>query len=236
MRHHFARSPLRLYPAAAFRQHVGMRTTLGHDVAGIAAGLSMDTIHVWLLNYRREQRRAPLRALLGAYLGLLPDDVVLVDDEYGRPELTEPWNRFLQFNWSHSVDKAIIVVAHGVTPGIDIERIRPRPRAMQLAERFFHREEAAALAAVDESQRERTFLELWTGKEAVLKALGRGLAFGLNRLRLTMEPVPHLHWLDGDDASQWQLHRLDPDTDHVASVAWRGSSRSIDMWTLADRD
>lgn len=236
MRLRIARSPLCLYPAAAFRQHVGMRNTLGYDVAGIAAGLNMDNIHVWLLNYRREQQRAPLRALLGAYLGLSPDDVVLVDDEHGRPELTAPWNRLLQFNWSHSVDKAIIVVARGVTPGIDIERIRPRPRAMQLAERFFHREEAAALAAADDLLRERMFLELWTGKEAVLKALGRGLAFGLNRLQLTVEPVARLHWLDGDDASQWQLHRFDPDTDHVASVAWRGSSRSIDMWTLADCD
>ena len=211
-----------------------MRTSLGHDVAGIAAGLGKHNIHVWLLNYSRTQRREPLRALLGVYLALPADAVVLVDDEHGRPELASPWNQFLQFNWSHSVDTAIIAIAQGVTPGIDIERIRPRPRAMQLAERFFHREETAALYALENGQRERAFLELWTGKEAVLKALGRGLAFGLDRLRLTAAPVARLLWLDGDDASQWQLHRLDLGTDHVASVAWRGPSRTIDVQTLAD--
>ncbi len=225
--------PLRLYQVAAIRQHVPMRTSLGHDVAGIAAGLGKDSIHVWLLDYRRELQREPLRTLLGAYLGLAADAVVLVDDEHGRPELAAPWNQFLQFNWSHSADKAIIAVAHGVTPGIDIERIRRRPRAMLLAERFFHHDETAALRALDNAQRERAFLEIWTCKEAVLKAVGRGIAFGLDRLRLIATPTARLLWIEGDDASQWQLHRIDLGPDHVASVAWRGSSRSIDVWTLA---
>jgi 4'-phosphopantetheinyl transferase len=210
-----------------------MRTSLGHDVAGIAAGLGKDSIHLWLLDYRREQQRDPLRALLGVYLGLPTDAVVLIDDEHGRPELAAPWNQFLQFNWSHSVDKAIIAVAHGVTPGIDIERIRPRPRAMLLAERFFHHDETAALRALDSTQQERAFLEIWTCKEAVLKAVGRGIAFGLDRLCLLATPTARLLWIDGDDASQWQLRRIDLGPDHVAGVAWRGSSRSIDVWTLA---
>lgn len=214
-----------------------MRTTFGHDVAGIAAGLDMDTIHVWLLNYRRSEQREPLCALLGIYLGLAADAIELVDGEYGRPELAAPWNQLLNFNWSHSADKAIVVVARGIAPGIDIERIRPRPRAMQLAERFFHPEETAALIALDEQQREHAFLQLWTAKEAVLKALGRGVAFGLHRLRLTVAPVlPGLLWLDGEDPAQWQLHRVDVASDYIASVAWRGTPRTIHRWTLADGD
>jgi 4'-phosphopantetheinyl transferase len=213
-----------------------MRTTLGHDVASIAAGLNTDSIHVWRLAYRQAQRREPLRALLAAYLSLPADAVVLVDDEHGRPELSPPWNQFLQFNWSHSVDSALIAIARGIKPGVDIERIRPRPRAMELAERFFHGDETTALSALEPAHRERAFLELWTCKEAVLKALGRGLAFGLDRLHVTATPAARLLWLDGDDASLWQLHRLDVAADHVACVAWRGPSRNIDMWTLADSD
>lgn len=216
------------------RQHVRMRTILGQDVAGIAAGLDNHRVHVWVLDYQRARQREPLRALLGVYLGLPADAVVLVNDAHGRPELAAPWNQFLQFNWSHSVDKAVIAIAHGVTPGIDIERIRPRPRALQLAERFFHPDETAALRALSEGRRERAFLELWTCKEAVLKALGRGLAFGLDRLRFTVAPTASLLWLDGDDASQWQLHRLDLGTDHVASLAWHGPARAVVVGTLAD--
>lgn len=214
-----------------------MHTTLGHDVAGIAAGLSTDTVHVWLLNYRRSQQRSPLRALLGIYLGLPAEAVVLEDGEHGRPELAAPWNRFLQFNWSHSADRAVVAIARGVVPGIDIERIRPRPRAMQLAERFFHPDETAALLSLDEQHREHAFLQLWTGKEAVLKALGRGVAFGLHRLCLAVEPAAtDLLWLDGDDAEQWQLLSLSPDAGYVASLAWRGPSRTVAIRTLADGD
>jgi 4'-phosphopantetheinyl transferase len=217
------------------RQHVTMRTTLGHEVASIASSLDDESIHVWLLDYRKSQGREPLRRLLGAYLGLPVESVLLVHGEHGRPELVPPWNQFLHFNWSHSGGKAIIAVARDVVPGIDIERVRSRPRSSELADRFFHPDEAAALSVLDESCREIAFLELWTGKEAVLKALGRGVAFGLHRLHLVAEPgASQLLWLDGDDAAQWQLCRLDVPTDYIASVAWRGSRRTIHTWTLAE--
>jgi 4'-phosphopantetheinyl transferase len=225
----------RLCRAAAIRQHERMRTTLGHDVASIASALDNDTIHVWLLPYQRSMQRHPLRALLGVYLGLPVDAVVLVNGEHGRPELVAPWNQLLQFNWSHSGDKAVIAVARGVVPGIDIEQIRPRPRAMQLARRFFHPDEVAALAALDTAELECRFLELWTGKEAVLKALGRGVAFGLHRLLLKVSRGESgLLWLDEGDAKTWQLKRLAVDADYVASLAWRGSSRTVDIRTLAE--
>jgi 4'-phosphopantetheinyl transferase len=212
-----------------------MRTTQGLDVASIASGLDDSAVHVWLLDYRRSQHRAPLRALLSVYLGCPADKVILTEGEHGRPELAAPSNRPLQFNWSHSGNKAIIAIAHGIAPGIDIERVRPRPRALDLAERFFHPDEVAALASLDGAEREYRFLQLWTGKEAVLKALGRGVAFGLHRLCLSAKPhAQDLLWLDGDDAAEWQLRRLDIDADYVAALAWRGPSRTVDQWTLAE--
>lgn len=212
-----------------------MRTTLGQDVASIAAGLGNDQIHVWRLRYERARRREPLCALLSIYLGLPAGDIILVDGEHGRPELAEPWNGSLQFNWSHSGDTALVALARSIAPGVDIERLRPRARAMQLAERFFHPEETAALASLNAIEREQAFLQLWTGKEAVLKAMGRGIAFGLDRLRLAVAPAaPQVIWLDGDDPAQWQLHPLQVDANHVASVAWRGPAQALACWTLAD--
>lgn len=219
----------------AFRQHACMRTNQGSDVSAIAAELSEDQIHVWRLAYDRAQRRAPLRALLGLYLGVSADAVVLVEGEHGRPQLAEPFGRTLEFNWSHSGDRALIALAHGCAPGVDIEQLRPRPRAMQLAERFFHPQETAALSELDKPEQERGFLQLWTAKEAVLKAMGRGIAFGLERLQLAAPPAaPRVLWLDGDDAEQWQLHSVSAGEGYVASVAWRGPARDIHCWTLAD--
>lgn len=173
--------------------------------------------------------------MLSIYLGVPAASISLEDGEHGRPELAEPLHQILQFNWSHSGDAALIAVARDVAPGIDIERLRPRAHAMQLAERFFHPEETAALAALNAAEQEPAFLQLWTGKEAVLKAMGRGIAFGLDRLRLTVMPMqPSVLWVDGDDPAQWQLHTLPAGADHVASVAWRGPDRVIANWTLAD--
>ncbi|WP_233840280.1 4'-phosphopantetheinyl transferase superfamily protein [Dyella sp. 2HG41-7] len=212
-----------------------MQTSLGQDVADMAAALDGDTIHVWQLRYERTQRREPLRALLGAYLGLSADAVAFVEGEHGRPELAEPWNRHLQFNWSHSGDIALVALARGIVPGIDVERLRPRAHAMEIAERFFHPDETSALTALDDAQRDQGFLQLWTGKEAVLKAMGRGIAFGLDRLRLTVSPAtPQLIWLDGDDATQWQLQPISLNAGYVACVAWRGPAQAIVMGTLAD--
>jgi 4'-phosphopantetheinyl transferase len=56
----------------------------------------------------------------------------------------------------------------------------------------------------------------------------------MNRLRLAMAPdAPRVIWLDGDDAAQSQLHSLEIDADHVASLAWRGSVHTIARSTLA---
>ena len=206
-----------------------------HDLAGIAAGLDDEAIHVWRLRYARAQRRTPLHALLAAYLRVPAESIALVENEHGRPELAAPWSGRLAFNWSHSGEAALVAIARRVVPGVDIERVRPRPRAMQVAERFFHCDETAALLALESSRRDRAFLQLWTGKEAVLKAMGRGIAFGLDRLCLAVPPAaPRVLWLDGDDAAQWQLHALSLDADHLASVAWRGPALTVAAWTLAD--
>src|SRR3546814_8376203 len=82
--------------------------------------------------------------------------------------------------------------------GADLELLRPRPRALALAERFFVRSETGALLALPAEAREAAFVRLWCAKEAVLKAHGRGLAFGLDRLEFA---------LCGDD---WALVACDP--------------------------
>jgi 4'-phosphopantetheinyl transferase len=200
----------------------------------IAEQLHDGEIHVWCVDYRRAQGRTPLRDTLSAYLGIHGSEVSLVGGPHGRPQLA-PWlDQSVGFNWSHSGDHALIAVARGITPGVDLERLRQRTRALAIAERFFSHEESAALAALPSGDLALAFLELWTAKEAVTKAIGRGIAFGLDRLsigfaldRLTLQR------LDGEDANAWQLHRLTPEPGLVAALAWRGEPRLIRLGTLA---
>ena len=211
-----------------------MPATYASLPANLAEHLHDNEIHVWQLAYRAEQRRAPLRALLAAYLGIEAQRLILADDAYGRPMLGAAHGQALGFNWSHSGPHALVALGRHVAPGIDIEVQRARPRALEIARRFFTAEEADALAALPSDQRSAAFLDLWTAKEAVLKALGRGLAFGLHRLSIarTAEGLA-LRQLEHDDVSAWQLRPLALDAAMVAALAWRGGARQVRHFRLA---
>ena len=174
-------------------------------------------------------------AVLSAYLGMAADDIVLHEAEHGRPSLAAGHESALGFNWSHSGGHALIAVGRRVTPGIDIECQRARPRALEIAQRYFTREEASSLEALAVEDRHAAFLELWTAKEAVLKALGRGLAFGLHRLNIEArrDGTLGLGHLEGEDRAAWQLERLSPGPSLVAALAWRGDPRRIRQDVLA---
>lgn len=198
-----------------------------------APSLDGDEIHVWRLRYRHAQRRKPLTALLGRYLQVSDDHVALVDDEHGRPRLANGLDPSLDFNWSHSGDLAVIALARGIAPGVDIERRRARKRSLDIARRFFTAEEANTLAALSPQERDAGFLQLWTAKEAVLKAIGRGIAFGLQRLDIVVENgQPRLSRLDGDDPAAWQLRALAFDPTLFGTLAWRGGERYVRLFAL----
>ena len=203
--------------------------------AKVAEPLHADEIHVWRLQRPKGAGREPLLALLAGYLGVAPGEVRLVAGEHGRPALDPVHGGVLDFNWSHSGEQALVALARGIAPGIDLEQRRTRANALEIAQRFFTAEEAGWLGTLDETERRTAFLELWTAREAVLKALGRGLAFGLDRLAFRREAAGlALQWLDGEDPAAWQLQPLDVGDDACAALAWRGAPRRIRRFALAD--
>jgi len=108
--------------------------------------------------------------LLAAYLRCGADALTLRRGEHGKPYLVP--HGTLEFNVSHSAGGLLIGISRHQPLGVDIERLaRVRP-ALELAQRFFHPEEAAALAALERDRVLPAFLRLWSCKEAVVKATG----------------------------------------------------------------
>lgn len=213
--------------------HARMSALLPSHPVEAAAHLDDQTIHVWHLDYRRTQGRRPLLRLLADYLRIDIGDVTLGEDAHGRPRLAPSLGEALEFNWSHSGDHAMVAIARGIAPGIDIERRRPQPRALALARRFFDEAEASALAALPEAARDEAFLQLWTAKEAVLKAHGRGIGYGLQRLRVAVSPQQlQLLRFDDEDVDAWRLQPLEVAPELVAALAWRGAPRAIQSATM----
>ena len=179
----------------------------------------------WLAHARGEPAEPRVRAWAATELGRASASLVLARDPHGRPRLEAPAG--FDLSWSHSGDGLLVALGEGVEVGIDLERARPRPRALELARRFFHPAEAAWLAALPDAAREPSFLRLWCAKEAVLKAHGRGIAFGLHRFELREESVlPESTQLaivagDAELRGPGSLREWVPCPGYFAALAWR---------------
>lgn len=208
-----------------------------------ARQLDAGSVHLWRLPHARVQQRAPLRRLLAAYLDLPEATVELTEDARGKPALApglarHGGDRRLDFNWSHSGDFALVALALDLAVGVDVERHASNPRALDIARRFFDRSEAESLARLSGDARDHAFLKLWCAKEAVLKAAGEGLSFGLSRLvfrdhgggdwRLARVDAPL------GEAPAWWHAGFEAAPGYHGALAWRGAPRSIVALRPAD--
>lgn len=169
-----------------------------------------------------------VRAWLAGLLETAANALPILRDQHGRPRLGAPFANH-DLGWSHSGEGLLMAFGAGVTDtpielGVDLERLRPRPRAQDLARRFFTPAEADWLQVLPADTRDLAFTRLWCAKEAVLKAHGRGLAFGLHRLAFG-ERNGMLVLVDCDAAlgaaTDWTVHELVPHPGYRAVLAWR---------------
>jgi phosphopantetheine--protein transferase-like protein len=117
-------------------------------------------------------RRAARRIIFGHYLGVPPRHVEIREDRDGKPFLPG-----LQFSASHSAGRGILAVATQFPVGADIEHVREID-AGRLTERILSPSERERFQTVPQDQRLDWIFSVWTGKEAVVKALGIGLDLG----------------------------------------------------------
>ncbi len=118
-------------------------------------------------------RRAFVRRVLALYVGVSPADIRIRIAPLGKPGLEPPCGVF--FNTSHSDGLAVVAIAYERGVGIDIERVRPIPGVMELAERYFAPEEVRLLQSTAAESRAEVFFKIWTRKESYAKAIGAGL-------------------------------------------------------------
>lgn len=196
--------------------------------------LADDEIHLWHGPWAGGAGEARFAELLASYAG--PGAPAIARAEHGKPYFPAPFDT-LGFSWSHSGDVAVLAVGRGPVGfqvGVDIETIRPRARALELSRRFFAATETAWLESLPAADVLNGFLSLWTAKEAVLKAHGGGLSYGLHRVAFEIgDGRARPATFDGEvsPASAWQVHPLELAGDQVAAVAWRGCERAIRVFT-----
>ncbi len=151
--------------------------------------------------------RVLVRSVLGEMLGMAPDSLAFVRNEWGRPALApELVTTPLHFNISHTDGLVVCLVSNEHELGVDTEQLSRAPTLLKLAANVFAADELNALSQLPDHEKEQRAVDLWTLKESYIKARGMGLALPLDGFAFHFEPdgirleiAPELN----DDGANW---------------------------------
>lgn len=175
--------------------------------------------------------RGLLRIILGRYTNLEPHHLKFSYSSRGKPALS---CNSLQFNLSHSQGLVLYAITRDRQIGIDLEQIRPVSDIEQLSKSCFSARESDLICSLPCQEQQNAFFQIWTAKEAYLKATGEGLA-QLRQVEVCLcpgEPLKLLNIPTDSHASttSWSLQTLTPATDYVAALAVEGNDWHLSCW------
>lgn len=171
--------------------------------------------------------RALVRTALARYSGQPAECLRFQTDPLGRPEMTAPVMPGLFFSLARTRELAVGLFTFGHDVGVDVELLAPIEVA-EMAEQFFSPEERAELSRFEDAARLSRFYELWTLREAYLKARGIGLTLPLDQL--VFRPTPsggaeaEFGPAVGDDPANWQFGLTRLTNRHMAATCIRRPS------------
>ncbi len=148
----------------------------------------------------------------------------------------------LEFNLAHSGGLALLAVTGRYPVGVDVEHLRPIEMD-SIAGRYFAPDEQALLHPLSGESRRTGFFQVWTRKEAYMKATGVGLYMPLetfavlpclagNASRGGRSPALRLRLSkDQAESARWGLLDLEPGVGFVGALAVGGHG-----WRLTCRE
>ena len=132
--------------------------------------------------------RAALRALLCGLLRCNNWELAFGHGEFGKPfALVGGVPAAINFNVSHSGRHGLIAIALQGRVGVDVEELVMPQGLNRLIASAFTAAEKADLKSGEPTNRIRDFFRLWTAKEALIKALGKGLSIDLSTFEIPIE-------------------------------------------------
>lgn len=176
--------------------------------------------------YRLADRReyvashALLRILFAEWLLDHPDRFLLSPCiEGGKPQLHHAGSRHVDFSLSHTTSLVAVAVTTDGCVGVDVEDL-DRALAAGFTELAFSANEMRWLDGHEPQEKHNNVLHLWTLKEAVLKAVGCGLACEPSFIEVSLDPprlvsAPAILVADRN----WELRQWQPTSRHVLAVA-----------------
>lgn len=164
--------------------------------------------------------RGILRLLLSNYTGLNPKELAFENKQFGKPLLCNPMNSGICFNLTHSGNLLLIAIGKEKSVGIDVEKIEEKIDYKKISPMVFSFDEQLTLSHSMDPIHD--FYRLWTAKEAILKASGRGFSYPANQFSVVMyNGTPKLSFIPEEitDDYSCSLSSFSPANGYTAAIA-----------------
>lgn len=171
--------------------------------------------------------RSLLRAIISLYTDAAPASIVFSYEDKKKPFLK---NVPLNFNLSHSDNMAVFAFTMNHAIGVDIEKIQTDYH-QEVANRFFGEAEKNALLELPESERSRMFYRIWARKEAIVKAVGKGITLPLSSFSVSVNDDFESIMIDNDN---WLLLPLSIDNAYQSAAATNQQVKRITYWKFVN--
>ena len=160
--------------------------------------------------------RAFLRCILSSHTTWSPQSLRFATEAVGKPVLHG--SSCLHFNLSHSRGTVVVAVAP-TRVGVDIEHIDQEIDHVAVGREVYSDAELECLRDLDGVQLSFRFHEIWTRKEAYLKATGLGFSANLRAISVAMSNGLVRDRSQSAESPRWYSHPLDLGRDFKAAVA-----------------
>lgn len=174
--------------------------------------------------------RALSRFVLARWENKRASDLQFRATKYGQP-LLHPISD-VRFNLTNTTLLVACIVSRSRDVGVDAEPIHEGERILGVAETVFTHAERDALAKLSKKDRHHRAVELWTTKEAYMKARGLGMSIEPKTFAVDFSNAPQLDLREiGDDETRWELTTRDLEGHVVATCVERmpGKNSAIEI-------
>lgn len=166
---------------------------------------------------------ALLRVTLSAYLDGPPSGWTFEFAPRGKPRLAGRHAHSLEFSLTHTRGLVACAVARGPVVGVDVERVEAGSSRLTSLARYLSDDERTAAARLPAQRHGERFTELWTLKEAYLKATGEGLHDRLDTCSFRLGDDDRIELTrDGRAETGWRFLLTAPDDQSRLALAVAG--------------
>jgi 4'-phosphopantetheinyl transferase len=186
-------------------------TNLSEEDRGIIGKYSVKRLKEYVVG------RALLKLALKLEMGLDIEILKLAKNPYGKPFLEEYED--IHFNISHSEDLVMVILSDTSPVGLDVEFVGKD--YLDVMDEVFSIEEIKHIQSYSTKEEMiYSFFKLWTKKEAIIKADGRGFSYPLKKLQFSSVDDTN-GFING-----WWFHTFPLEEDYLVSIALMHSCHS----------